>query len=248
MSDPEDVPPHSKNGNDEKENRPQILAAFWDKTKKKCKTDALKAYARSKKWTDGSWWFQEREPLNRFTGWLMAYTCVLVIVSALQFCTIQNTDTTTHDALVAANRAWVAPVSADFIVPPVVGERMQVRMTYRNVGHSPALKFHSGMQMFTVAADKNGGFVNPHRDFCKEVSFPGIGAVFPVSPPDYTLQFPELAVFEADVESRKSIAIWDVCFKYETFGKERKTSACFYLRPSATNHEWYWQNCGEQAD
>jgi hypothetical protein len=75
------------------------------------------AYAKCKKYFKGPWWFQEKDAVARFTGWLAVYTGVLVIVSALQFCTLNNTDKTLRDTLEASdasNRAFVFPKSVRF--------------------------------------------------------------------------------------------------------------------------------------
>lgn len=45
----------------------------------------------------------------------------------------------TREAIVEANRAWIAPMSADFDAEPKVGELWRVSIRYENVGREPAL-------------------------------------------------------------------------------------------------------------
>lgn len=248
MADPDTASKQQQNGAAEKKSRAQRFTTFLERAKEKYKPHALSAYAKYKEWSNGPWWFQEKEPLNRFTGWLMAYTAVLVAVSSLQFCTLQNTDRTTRDAVIAANRAWLAPVSAAFEREPVVGQKMHVRLTYRNVGRAPALKFNFGMRIFGVPTGKSGEFTIPRDDFCNQVSFPGVNVVFPTQPPDHEIRFPFAAeaVFTPDMASGKIIPVWQACFRYETFGEPRKTLACYFLRTDGSAR--FWQSCREEAD
>ena len=76
-------------------------------TKEQYKAYAQNAYRYSKEWLRGPWWFREKDQIAKFTGWVAAYTAILMGVAFLQFCTLQNTDKTTREALIAVQRAFV---------------------------------------------------------------------------------------------------------------------------------------------
>lgn len=107
-------------------------------TKEQYKTRKAETYRRCKEWFNRPWWFQESDPVAKFSGWVAAYTLMLVIVSALQFHILQSAEHTSRQT----QRAWVG---LDDIIKINVLEttpRLHVESRYRikNFGIGPALK------------------------------------------------------------------------------------------------------------
>src|ERR1700683_5502081 len=133
-----DIPTDQQNKETpEKESGSKSLPTIWNRAKEKYKAYCCNTYVHCKKWLSRPWWFQETDPIARFTGWVAAFTFVLVLVSFLQFCTLQSTDKTTRDALTASNRAWIAPTNAT-ITSPEKDKPLTITVFYVNTGHSPA--------------------------------------------------------------------------------------------------------------
>lgn len=72
-------------------------------TKEQLKARYKNACRHSKIWLKRPWWFNVQEPIGRFTGWLMVYTGLLIIVGALQLCTLNQGEKTNQEI----NRAVV---------------------------------------------------------------------------------------------------------------------------------------------
>lgn len=89
MSDAKRTSQEQQNSSSEKQHRAYSFVSAWAKQQyETCKETTCTYY---KKWFKGPWWFQETDPIARFTGWLAAFTAVLVFVSVLQFCTLSST-------------------------------------------------------------------------------------------------------------------------------------------------------------
>lgn len=78
------------------------------------------------------WWFKQRDPIARSTLYVGFFTLALVIVSFLQFCTLQNQLKLTQ----VEQRPWIVVSHAEIV--SVKGDQKKVRMTLHDVGHSPA--------------------------------------------------------------------------------------------------------------
>jgi hypothetical protein len=69
------------------------------RTKNQQETDSHQTNSGRKEWLKRPWWFQESEPVAKFTGWLVFYTLMLVVVAGLQWRTLASTDRAFHDQL-----------------------------------------------------------------------------------------------------------------------------------------------------
>jgi hypothetical protein len=81
------------------------------------------------------WRRKWRDPITLFT-------LLLVIVGALQWCTLQNTDET----LRLQQRAWHAPVGAKLFWIPTKDEPINFRLVLVNSGREPAILFVIGSE------------------------------------------------------------------------------------------------------
>ena len=120
------------------------------------KTQAAEAKNDSKK---VPWWFNQPLPIDRFTGWLVAWTsCLslatvgLILVSILQWRELRNTDDHIADqvriaaeqlkTMEAGQRAWVEIKSVEMSGPLTIkGNSVQAgfKIVMKNTGNLPAL-------------------------------------------------------------------------------------------------------------
>jgi hypothetical protein len=223
---------------------PKRFSASW--AKEKYKAHGHKAYIRSKEWLERPWWFHEKEPLAKFTGWVAAFTGVLVIVSALQFCTLQSTDKTTREALVASNRAWVGPLTA--IVNAVQKDKgIEGTIQYQNVGKEPASNFFPNIisKVYSLAQWNDGTATNEIISLavsCLSISqvAKGLQVAFPNTGfSSYQLHFdtsngePKIIVTD-DIIAGKEIVKIQGCFAYKSIGQFHHTAFCYYYRGTVT--------------
>ena len=64
--------------------------------------EARKASAKAER-DKQKWWFQQPDPINRFTGWLVAWTALLFFGTIISAGVLLKTDHTLQDTI-AANR------------------------------------------------------------------------------------------------------------------------------------------------
>jgi hypothetical protein len=162
-----------------------------------------------------------------------------------------NTDTTLHDTLVAANRAWITPVVAQVDSTPSVGKPFGYTVKYGNVGKEPAIGFAAQEELDVVDAPA------PHaswytvfkksilKDVCKRTTASNEGGiVYPSGLRDYTYAFSTSDFnITPEIENGSKIIFAHGCFAYKTFGRERKSEYCFLFlikdpdgRPLASAH------------
>lgn len=213
-----------------------------DLAKEKCKAYAYKAYIYCKEWLQGPWWFHEKEPLAKFTGWVAAFTGVLVVVSALQFCTLQSTDRTTHQALIASSRAWVGPLT--ITVNGVQKDKgIEGIIQYQNTGKEPATNFLPSYLADVYSIDQwNSG--DASKDIvsvgnkCLGISNvpKGLQVIYPNTGfSAYQLSFDTGNEPNKIVVTDRIIAGTDIfklqgCFVYKSLGEFHHSSFCYYYR------------------
>lgn len=151
-----------------------------------------------------------------------------------------NTDRTLHETLVAANRAWIAPISATLLGQPTIDVPLTYTVTYGNVGKEPGLGF--------VAQEDHGVIDTPPplktlysvfpksllKDVCGRTHASDDGLPqYPSGPRDfaYRISTDEVRFTQEILSGVKAIYV-NGCFAYKTFGKERKSQYCFIFLPS----------------
>jgi hypothetical protein len=125
------------------------------------------------------WWFREPLPIDRFTGWLVAFTALLFIATIVNAVVLWITDHTLRETLEANNRAWVAVTDAIGDPTPGLNQVVTAKISLRNSGQSPALKLAYWMSIAGVVAESEEKFIFPTDDVCSAVSYPGGMAMFP---------------------------------------------------------------------
>jgi hypothetical protein len=166
-------------------------------------------------------------------------------------------------ALVAANRAWISPVSATLdampSAPPTKG--ITALLPFRNTGHEPATdaSIISGTDSIPIDATYNEIHAKERsfEDYCFSISgvthdrsavsiviFPGGSAAN-----DYNGSItirPDL--IDWDVVYGKKYVFLHACVVYQTFGQVRHTSVCYYSQAGKTIGSLPFCDKGNRAD
>jgi hypothetical protein len=219
-------------------------------TIEKQKAHASDQYRRCKKWFKRPWWFNEIEPIARFTGWVMAFTGVLVIVASLQFCTMNSTERWIADTMVAANRGWIRVNSINLESAAEIDAPIVLKLSLENVGHGPAkwIDVRTMPNTRTIPNKQIPVSFGPNRA-CDgfgiaqdaQIAWPGAQIEITQSPP---------RVFEKSVLSRESVLYIHGCIAYAHFENVSKTWFCFYLDPiaAALPEQWRFRTCRDGHD
>ena len=78
------------------------------------------------------WWFQQPQPIDRFTGWLVAWTALLFIGTIISAAILFKTDNTLQETLTATQRPWVS-IAAEFSGPIVRKQSKYLTADIRNL-------------------------------------------------------------------------------------------------------------------
>jgi hypothetical protein len=108
---------------------------------------AKEEYESNKRTTEAKigkkkWWFKQREPIDRFTGWLVAWTASLFIATCINACILWVTDKTLNDTMINGQRAYVFAkrFNCGFIYKDGVVDHLVFNPTWENTGSTPAYK------------------------------------------------------------------------------------------------------------
>ena len=168
-----------------------------------------------------------------------------------------------HMALVAANRAWISPVSATLGAipgaPPT--EAITVAVPFRNTGHEPATDAFviNGTDSIGIDAtyDEIHAKERAFEDYCFSIS----GLTDDASAVSIVI-FPEGGAandYNGSIAIRPDLIDWDVvygkkyvflhaCVVYQTFGRVRHTSVCYYSQAGKTIGSLPFCDKGNRAD
>lgn len=201
--------------------------------------------------------------LNRITaiGAIVGAISSLGIIGSLVITKIAADDA--HMALVAANRAWISPVSATLgaipSAPPT--EAITVPVPFRNTGHEPATdaSIVSGNDSISIGAtyDQIHAKERAFEDYCFSISSTkdDASAVSIVIFPEGTAT----NSYRGSITIKPDVIDWDVvygkkylflhaCVVYQTFGKVRHTSVCYYAQAGETVGSLPFCDQGNRAD
>jgi hypothetical protein len=117
--------------------------------------EARKADEKAKREADKSkrWWFNQRVPIDRFTGWLVAWTALLFIATIINAGVLWKTDHTLKETLEASNRAWITPHILHLEKPIKSGEAVSSIQYYGNIGHEPAINVGNHSEGKSLSSD-----------------------------------------------------------------------------------------------
>ena len=201
--------------------------------------------------------------LNRITaiGAIVGLISSLGIIGSLVIAKFAADDA--HMALVAANRAWIGPVSATLgaipSAPPT--EAITVPVPFRNTGHEPATDAFIVNGADSIETDASYDEIHKKErvfeDYCFSIS--GVAddrsavsiVIFPggLAANDYNGSItikPEL--IDWDVVYGKKYLFLHACVVYQTFGQVRHTSVCYYSQAGKTIGSLPFCDKGNRAD
>jgi hypothetical protein len=168
-----------------------------------------------------------------------------------------------HMALVAANRAWISPVSATLgaipSAPPT--ETITVTVPFRNTGHEPATDAFIINNTDSIGIDATYDQIHAkERDF-EDYCFSISGVMDDASAVSIVI-FPggsDANDYNGSITIRPDVIDWDVvygkkyvflhaCVVYQTFGRVRHTSVCYYSQAGKTVGSLPFCDKGNRAD
>jgi hypothetical protein len=190
-------------------------------------------------------WLWQEQPIAFFALLISFFTAVVLFLGFLL----------NRSAVVATNRALIAPVAGRWTSPPVTGAPFGLTLTYQNIGKEPA-RHLTYYQEAAVAFYENGTtrFQLPSDDICNKVMGDVGTTVFPLSANPLTLGLPPQKDHPLDpaVENRAAVLVWRGCFKYLTYNQKHSTSFCYWLRSEDNTPlaSWQWNFCpiGNEAN
>lgn len=221
-------------------------------TREHYKANCEKARRYFKIWRKRRWWFNEREPISRFTGWLAAYTAVLMVVGLLQWCTLEKTNQTMR----LQERAWIAP--GKLIAPKnFVDQKEQdaaIELTFQNIGKEPAIETNEQIRTDIIETNKWGdeAFLRAKvREMldnrsCKNFDPSSDGrAIFPGTNPARYIDLEEDKAIKAS-RDQTHFALVVACFVYRTVSEIHRSRFCGVLAPPNRSNDFMWQSvlCG----
>ena len=201
--------------------------------------------------------------LNRISaiGAIVGAITSLGIIGSLVIAKIAADDA--HMALVAANRAWISPVSATLgaipSAPPTEG--IAVLVPFRNTGHEPATDAYMISGTDSIAIDATYDEIHAKERSFEDYCFSLSGATDDASAVSIVI-FPGGSAandYNGSITLRPHLIDWDVvygkkyvflhaCVVYQTFGQVRHTSICYYSQAGKTIGSLPFCDKGNKAD
>jgi hypothetical protein len=168
-----------------------------------------------------------------------------------------------HMALIAANRAWISPVSATLAAipnaPPT--EAITVPVPFRNTGHEPATDAFIIGGGDTISIDSTYDEIHAKERAFEDYCFSISGAMNDKSAVSIVI-FPGgtgMNSYNGSISIRPDLIDWDAvygkkyvflhaCVVYQTFGRVRHTSVCYYAQAGETMGSLPFCDNGNRAD
>ena len=206
---------------------------------------------------------QTAKSLNRITavGAIVGAISSLGVIGSLFIAKIAADDA--HTALVAANRAWIGPVSAtlDAIPSALPADDIAVPLPFRNTGHEPATDASIVGGSDSISIDATYDEIHAKEQSFEDYCF-SIPAAKGRAAAESVVVFPGGSAsndYNASVTIRSDLIDWDVvygrkylyvhaCVIYQTFGELRHTSVCYYAQAGRTIGSLPLCDKGNRAD
>jgi hypothetical protein len=164
---------------------------------------------------------------------LAIITGALAYIAVLQYRTTNNTDTTLHDTLVAANRAWLAPVGVATFGEITGDKDIQLNIYFENVGKGPALHMRSafwgGTTPNTNVADYESISLGENKT-CDGLVSENETVIFP-SPGRLTWVMSNIArkTILPSIQAGAGVLYLQGCFAYQTMNEIHHTWFCMVV-------------------
>jgi hypothetical protein len=197
------------------------------------------------------WWFKQREPIDRFTGWLVVWTALLFIATVGSVVVLHSTDEKIKESYAAVQRPFITAKEI-LIDPNMMPGYWTFGVRFENSGSTPT----SEMEFITTSSqnspsDPEEAFQNPSLSWSK---FPGLlgpkAQDIPVGSQSGIL----IKTLEEMAKSRTNYYISGTVHYRDLFkdSAEHVTKFCFAVIPYFVNNELksgiqrclYW-NCAD---
>ena len=181
---------------------------------------------------------------------------VTTAVLFLQFCTLHNTDKTTREALIAANRGWIAPLRVELTAGVDDPNGPSVIIHYQNVGHSPARDVRIGMGPIAVDVSEPISLTrefpktplweplgNTFRETCnKNDPTSGMGAVYPSATTESFAPSRMTTTWDkGKLLAGTQMIVVTACFTYRTMDIIGHSGFCSYIFHVAGQSPQSWE-------
>jgi hypothetical protein len=175
--------------------------------------------------------------------WLVLGTWALAIIG---FRSLQDT----REFAEVSQRAWIAPMAAEFSGQVVLGQPADYAILYRNTGKSPASGVvHSYDANHIPMPNLNAGEypkIPPNKTCASLSPESGANIIYPATDVDYKLYLQLRGdAINSDLNEQRSLEYIQGCFAYETMGKPHHSPWCFFLQPIKGQpiNAWPFKNC-----
>ena len=216
--------------------------------------------------TERSIWADQLRTASRL-NWISAIGAIVGAIGSLgiivSLVIAKKAADDAHMAVVAANRAWIGPVSATLAAipnaPPT--EDITVPVPFRNTGHEPATDASIVGGADSIATDATYDEIHAKEQSFEDYCFSISGAKHMASAVSVVV-FPGGSAtndFNALITIRSELMDWDViygkkylylhaCVVYQTFSEVRHTSVCYYAQAGETVGSLPFCDKGNRAD
>ena len=216
--------------------------------------------------TERSIWADQLRTASRL-NWISAIGAIVGAIGSLgiivSLVIAKKAAEDAHMAVVAANRAWIGPVSATLAAIPSAPptEDITVPVPFRNTGHEPATDAAIVGGADSIAIDATYEEIHAKEQSFEDYCFSISGAKHMASAVSVVV-FPGSSTtndFNASITVRSELMDWDViygkkylylhaCVVYQTFSQVRHTSVCYYARAGNTVGSLPFCDKGNRAD
>src|SRR5215469_10165522 len=216
--------------------------------------------------TERSIWTDQLRTASRL-NWISAIGAIVGAIGSLgiivSLVIAKKAAVDAHMAVVAANRAWIGPVSATLAAipnaPPT--EDITVPVPFRNTGHEPATDASIVGGADSIAIDATYDEIHAKEQSFEDYCFSISGAKHMASAVSVVV-FPGGSApngFNGLITTRSELIDWDVvygkkylylhaCIVYQTFSEVRHTSVCYYAQAGKTAGSLPFCDKGNRAD
>jgi hypothetical protein len=216
--------------------------------------------------TERDIWVDQLRTANRL-NWISAIGAIVGAIGSLgiivSLVIAKKAADDAHMAVVAANRAWIGPVSATLAAIPSAPptEDITVPVPFRNTGHEPATDASIVGGGDAIAIDATYEEIHAKEQSFEDYCFSISGAKHMASAVSVVV-FPGGSAandFNGSITIRSDLIDWDViygkkylylhaCVVYQTFSEVRHTSVCYYAQAGKTVGSLPFCDKGNRAD
>jgi hypothetical protein len=171
--------------------------------------------------------------LEKRSWWLNIFTCIAAVVGLLGLggliLTLQQARTST----VAANRAWLSPITGVFYPVPAVGQPAQVAIQFVNSGHEPAVDVTFSVRFDTAPMPQNKNLMDTEKvtdNVCDPIpNFLKTGVVSPGGPWEAVVSTNgngNNILWDLSLDAEHTLLRVKTCAKYISFNETHYTASC----------------------